>query len=126
MSPMVRSAMAALGFVVLATANVPARAFCIWGFGDCAPANPIVGEYTLVRNPATTLTIASGKITSRTGPVSFSADYTIKSVDGNSVVIEVGPPEPKETVQVQVEKDLIKVRNSDLFAGDWKKRTPGS
>jgi hypothetical protein len=57
--------------------------------------------------------------------VSFSADYTIKSVDGKNVVIEVGPPEPKQTVQVQVDKDLIKVRNSDLFAGDWKKKAPG-
>jgi hypothetical protein len=120
-----RLAMAALGVAVVATAAAPARALCIWGFGDCAPANPIVGEYTLDRNPSTTLTIAPGKITSRTGPVSFSADYTIKSVDGKNVVIEVGPPEPKQTVQVQVEKDHIKVRNTDLFAGDWKKKAPG-
>lgn len=121
---MTRLAIAALGVAAVAMAAAPARAFCIWGFGDCAPANPIVGEYTLDRNPATTLTIAPGKITSRTGPVSFSADYTLKSVDGKNVVIEVGPPAPTQTVQVQVEKDLIKVRNSDLFAGDWKKKAP--
>lgn len=125
MNLMTRSAMAALGVAVVAASSGPARAICIWGFGDCAPANPIVGEYALDRNPSTTLIIAPGKITSRTGPVSFSADYTIKSVDGKNVVIEVGPPEPKQTVQVQVEKDLIRVRNSDLFAGDWKKNAAG-
>jgi hypothetical protein len=124
MKRVTRWAIAAFGLGVVVTSGAPARAFCIWGFGDCGPVNPIVGEYTLDRNPSTTLTIAPGKITSKTGPVSFSADYTIKSVDGKSVVIEVGPPEPKQTVQVQVEKDLIKIRNTDLFAGDWKKAAP--
>src|SRR5512145_2961715 len=115
MNLMTRLAIAALGVAAVTMAAAPARAFCIWGFGDCAPANPIVGEYTLDRNPSTTLTIAPGKITSRTGPVSFSADYTIKSVDGNTIVIEVDTPEPKQNVPVQVEKDLIKVRHTDLF-----------
>jgi len=125
MNRMTRWTMGALGLLALTTSSVPARAFCIWGFGDCGPPNPIVGEYMLERNPATTLTIAPGKITSKTGPVSFSADYTIKSVDGNKVVIEVGPPEPKHTAEVQVEKDLIRIRNTELFPGDWKKAAAG-
>jgi hypothetical protein len=38
------------------------------------------------------------------------------------VTIEVSPPEPiKETLQIQVEKDLIKIRDKDLLTGDWKK-----
>jgi hypothetical protein len=118
-------AMAALGLLAVAASGTPARAFCLWGFGDCGPANPILGEYKLDRNPSTTLTIAPGKITSKSGPVSFSADYTIKSVDGNKVMIEVGPPEPKHTAEVQVEKDLIRIRNTELFPGDWKKAAAG-
>ena len=98
MRPITRLAMAALGVAVVVTAAAPAHAFCLWGFGSCAPANPIVGEYTLARNPSTTLTIAPGNITSRTGPVSFSADYTVKSVDGNNVVIELG--EPRQTAHM--------------------------
>jgi hypothetical protein len=113
--------MAALGLAVLAASGASAGAFCFWGFGNCAPASPIVGEYMLVRNPSTRLTIAPGRITSRTGPVSFSADYTIKSVDGKIVVIEVGPPEPKQTVRIEIEKDLVRVCGTDLFAGDWHK-----
>ena len=30
--------------------------------------------------------------------------------------------EPKETLKIQVEKDLIKIRNHEHFAGDWKKK----
>jgi hypothetical protein len=111
--------------VALAGAG-PARAFCIWGFGtSCEPANPLVGEYTLDRYPATTLTVTPRKITSRTGPVSFSVDYTIKTVDGNNIAIEVGPPEPKKTVQVQLEKDRIKIFDADLFPGNWRKKAAG-
>jgi hypothetical protein len=120
MNWMTRCGLAALGLVVATAGGEPAQAFCIWGFGNCAPPSPIVGEYTLDRNPSTTLTITTGKITSRTGPVSFSADYTVKSVDGKNVSIELA--EPKESVQVQVEADLIKVRNTSLFAGDWRKK----
>ena len=53
--------------------------------------------------------------------MSFGADYVVKLVDGKNLTIEVGPPEPKETVQVQVEETTIEIRNSRLFAGDWKK-----
>src|SRR5262245_50914815 len=124
MNRMTRGGLAALGLVVVtAAACGPAQAFCIWGFGNCPPPNPIVGEYTLDRNPSTTLTVSADKITSRTGPVSFSADYTLKSVDGKAVAIELA--EPKESVQVQVEADVIKIRNTSLFAGDWRKKAPG-
>jgi hypothetical protein len=115
--------LAALGLLVLVASGGPARAFCLWGFGNCPPPNPIVGEYTLDRNPSTTLTITADKITSRTGPVSFSTDYTIKSVDGKTVAIELA--EPKETVRVQVETDRIEVRNTTLFPGDWRKKAAG-
>jgi hypothetical protein len=37
-------------------------------------------------------------------------------------MIEVSPPEPKETLQIQVEKDVIKIRNKSHFAGDCKKK----
>lgn len=120
MNRTIRGGVAALGLGVAMAVGGPAQAFCIWGFGNCAPLNPIVGEYTLDRSPGTTLTVTAGKISSRTGPVSFSADYTIKSADGKTIVIELA--EPKETVQVQVETDLIKIRNTSLFAGDWRKK----
>jgi len=41
---------------------------------------------------------------------------------GKNVTIEVGPPEPKETVQVEVQKDLIRIRSPQHFAGTWRKR----
>jgi hypothetical protein len=84
-----------------------------------------VGEYTLDGNSAATLTVTPGKITSRTGPVSFSVDYTLKSSEGRNVVIEVSPPEPKETLQIEVEKDLIRIRSKHPFAGDWKRKAAG-
>ena len=58
---------------VLTCTDGPAHAFCIWGFGWCETpnANPIAGEYMLVGNPSTTLTITVDKITSKTGPVSL-------------------------------------------------------
>jgi hypothetical protein len=110
--------------VALAANSQPARAFCIWGFGSCKTSSPFVGEYTLDGNSAATLIVTPGKITSRTGPVSFSVDYTVKSSEGRNVVIEVSPPEPKETLQIAVEKDLIRIRSKHPF-GDWKRKAPG-
>ena len=107
---------------VLTASDEPAEAFCIWGFGQCETSNPIAGEYILDGNPSAMLTITRDKITSKTGPVSFTVDYVVKSVEGKNVTIVVSPPEPKETLQVQVEKDLIKFRKNSLFAGDWKKK----
>lgn len=123
MKRMTRGGLTAVGLIAVTAVGGPAQAFCIWGFGSCPPPNPIVGEYTLDRNPSTTLTVTADKITSRTGPVSFSADYTIKSVDGKAVAIELA--EPKESVQVQIETDLIKIRNTTLFPGDWRKKAGG-
>jgi hypothetical protein len=68
------------------------------------------------------LTITPVKMTSKTGPVSFSVDYTVKPVEGKNVTIEVSPPDPKETLQIRVDKDLITIRDNRLFAGDWKKK----
>jgi hypothetical protein len=102
-------------------AGAPAQAWCIWGFGQCAPSNPLLGEYALDGNPIAKLTITADKITSAIGPVSFTADYAVKSLDGKNVMIEVGLPEPKVTLQVQVEKDFIRIGTTHVLAGVWKK-----
>jgi len=123
MNRIARCMMVAITLLVVATAsNDAAQAFCIWGFGKCETSNLIAGEYVLDGNPNATLTITPDRITSKTGPVSFSVDYTVKSTEGKNVTIEVSPPEPKETLQIEVEKDFIKIRNKHLFAGDWKKK----
>src|SRR3977135_534523 len=75
------------------------------------PSSPIAGEYTLDDNPSATLSITADKITSKIGPISFSVDYIVKSVEGKNVTIELTTREPKETLQIQVEKDLIKIRS---------------
>jgi len=116
---------AAVLLAVLAASNERAQAVCLWGFGWCETANPIMGEYVLDGDPSGMLTITADKITSRTGPVSFTVAYTVKSVEDKKVTIEVSPPEPKETIQVLIEKDLIKIRNTQLFPGNWKKKAAG-
>jgi hypothetical protein len=107
--------------VVATAAPEPARAFCLWGFGQCESTSVIAGEYTRDGSPNNALTITSDTITAKTGPVSFSVHYTIKSVEGKNVTIEVTRASTKEIVQLQVEKDLIKVRNDHHLAGDWRK-----
>jgi len=107
--------------LVVLTASAPAQAWCIWGFGQCPPSNPLLGEYALDGNPIAKLTITAEKITSSIGPVSFTADYVVKSVDGKNVTIEVGLPDPKVTLDVQVERDQIRIGTKHLFAGVWKK-----
>lgn len=102
-------------------ASTPAQAWCIWGFGQCAPS--IVGEYALDGNPIARLTITTDKITSTIGPVSFTADYMVKAVDGNRVTVEVGlPPGAKVPLDVQVEKDQIRIGTKHLLAGVWKRQ----
>ena len=54
--------------------------------------------------------------------MSFTVDYSIWSVDGKNVTIEISPPEPKEILQIQVEKGLLKIRGNQHFSGDWKKK----
>jgi hypothetical protein len=103
-------------------AGTPAQAWCIWGFGQCAPS--IVGEYALGGSPLARLTITSDKITSTIGPVSFTADYVVKSFDGNNVTIEVALPDSKVNLDVHVEKDQIRIGTTHLLAGVWK-RQPG-
>ena len=102
----------------------PAYAFCIWGFGQCAkPGHSLSpGDYMQDGDARAVLTITPDKITSKSGPVSFSVDYNIKSVDGKNVTIEISPPEPKEILRIQVEKDLLKIRGNQHFSGDWKKK----
>src|SRR5262245_25720403 len=106
--------------LVALLASTPAQAWCILGFGQCAPS--IVGEYALDGNPIARLTITADKITSSIGPVSFSADYVVKSFDGNRVTIEVVvPPDAKVPVDVQVEKDQIRIGTKNVLGGVWKK-----
>ena len=109
----------ALLLAVLVVASAPAQAWCIWGFGQCAPS--ILGEYALDGSPIAKLTITADKITSAVGPVSFTADYVVKSVEGKNVTIEVGLPEPKVTLDVQVEKDFIRIGTRHVLAGVWRK-----
>jgi hypothetical protein len=109
----------ALLLLVLIASGQPAHAWCIWGFGQCPPS--IVGEYTLDGNTMAKLTITADKITSTLGPVSFTADYVVKSVEGKNVTIEVSLPDPKVTLDVQVDKDFIRIGTKHLFAGVWKK-----
>ena len=90
MNRIARCMMVAITLLVVATAsNDAAQAFCIWGFGKCETSNLIAGEYVLDGNPNATLTITPDRITSKTGPVSFSVDYTVKSTEGKNVTIEV-------------------------------------
>lgn len=110
---------ALLLLLVLVASGQPAQAWCIWGFGQCAPS--IAGEYALDGNPIAKLTITANKITSTLGPVSFTADYVVKSVEGKSVTIEVGLPDPKVTLDVHVEKDFIRIGTKHLLAGVWRK-----
>ena len=117
-----RCVLGASVLLAVLTASAPAQAWCVWGFGQCAPSNPLPGEYALDGNAIARLTITADKITSTLGPVSFTADYVVKSVEGKNVTIEVGVPDPKVTLQVQVEKDLIRIRTQHLFAGDWKRK----
>jgi hypothetical protein len=114
---------ASIAVVLAGSMNEPAHAFCIWGFGQCAPTPVLVpGEYVQSGNASVLLVITADKITSKSGPVSYTVDYTVKSVDGANVTIDISPPEPKETLQIQVEKDVIKIRKQGHFAGDWKRK----
>jgi len=108
--------------VVLIASPERAQAWCIWGFGQCAPS--LVGEYALDGNPIAKLTITPDKITSTVVPVPLTADYVVKSVEGKNVRIEVGLPDPKVTLDVQVEKDFIRIGTKHLIAGVWKKAKP--
>jgi hypothetical protein len=107
--------------VVCIASSQPAHAWCIWGFGQCAPS--ILGEYALEGNPIAKLTITADKITSTLGPVSFTADYVVKSFEGKNVTIEMALPESKVMLDVQVEKDSIRIGTKHLLAGVWKKTT---
>src|SRR6185436_20266884 len=107
--------------VVLIASPERAQAWCIWGFGQCAPS--LVGEYALDGNPIAKLTITPDKITSTIGPVSFTADYVVKSFEGHRVTIEVGlPPDAKVPLDVQVEKDQLRIGTKHVLAGVWKRR----
>src|SRR5262245_56332488 len=101
---------ASVGIIVLAVliASAPAQAWCVWGFGQCTLPNPLPREYTLDGNAIAKLRITADKITSTLGPVSFTADYVVKSVEGKNVTIEVALPAPNVTLDVPVEKDFIR------------------
>jgi hypothetical protein len=120
MSRSVRYACRAALLLAVLIATTPAQAWCIWGFGQCAPS--LVGEYALEGSPIARLIITADKITSAIGPVSFSADYVIKSFDGNNVTIEVRLPDSKVPLNIQVEKDQIRIGTKHVLAGVWKRQ----
>src|SRR5262249_52462670 len=115
-----RRGLAMMFLLAVLIASTPAHAWCILGFGQCAPS--LVGEYALEGSPIARLTITADKITSSIGPVSFGADYVVKSVDGNRVTIEVRLPDTKVPLDVQVEKDQIRIGTKHVLAGVWKKQ----
>ena len=82
--------MSLLSWWVIATVGSErALSFCIWGFGQCEKSSPIAGEYARKDSPRILLSITPDKMTSKSGPVSFSVDYVVKAVDGKTVTIEV-------------------------------------
>jgi hypothetical protein len=116
-----RHGFAATFLLAILLASTPAHAWCVLGFGQCAPS--IVGEYALDGNPVARLTITPDKITSSIGPVSFTVDYVIKAFDGNRVTIEVGlPPDARVPLDVQVERDQIRIGTRHVLAGVWRKQ----
>jgi hypothetical protein len=105
-------------------ATTPAHAWCILGFGQCAPS--IVGEYVLDGDPIARLTITADKFTAAIGPESFTTDYVIKSVDGNHVSIEIDlSPTAKMPLEVRVEKDHIRFDSIHVLVGVWKRQAAG-
>jgi hypothetical protein len=118
-----RYAWPAAVLVAVVIASAPAQAWCIWGFGQCGPA--LAGEYALEGNPIAKLTITADKITSTLGPVAFTADYVVKSVDGKNVTIEVALPDSKVVLDFQVEKDFIRIGTKHVLAGVWRKTGAG-
>ena len=94
------------------------------GLGGCDQIpRSIGGDYTKESNPGVTLNITSNKITVIGGVMAISADYVIKSVEGNKLLIEVSAPQTrKDTAELYVNKSDIWIRHNFLFAGEWKRR----
>lgn len=112
-----------VGLIVLCTlASNRASALCIFGMGSCEAAL-ITGNYVMTDDPNVTLRIESRKITAQGGPMSISADYTIKSVEKDKLLLEVSAPAAgKENMVVFIRKGGILIRESFVFGGNWAKK----
>jgi len=98
-----------------------ASALCVLGMGNCTPG--ISGEYVMVDNPNTKLTIDAGKIAASQGPMTIAADYTVRSVEGNQVVIDVrAPGTPPGSATIVVDDQVLHIKDNFVFNGDWKRR----
>jgi hypothetical protein len=98
------------------------RAACVLGLGNCNGG--ISGNYVGVRGgtPEATLKIDSTTIATSVGPLTISATYTVKSIEGNQVLIEVSfAGEKKHEALLIVDGDTLHANNS-FFNGDWKRK----
>lgn len=99
-----------------------AHALCVLGIGSCETAL-ITGNYVMTGDPNVTLRIDSSKITAQGGPMSISANYVIKSVERDKLLLEVSAPGAgKGEMIVFIKKGEILIRDSFAFGGDWTKR----
>ena len=98
-----------------------ASALCVLGMGNCSPA--ISGEYVMLDNPNTKLTIDASKIAASQGPMKIAADYTVRSVEGNQVVIDVtAPGTPPGSATIVVDDRVLHIKGNFVFDGDWKRK----
>lgn len=107
--------------VLLVSAN-SVEAMCVFGLGSCEKS-VIAGQYRLSENPSVTLKIDSSKITAQGGPMTFSADYVVKSIEGDKATLEVNAPMAgKGVISVLIKKDGISIPGSGVFGGNWNRQ----
>jgi len=98
-----------------------AGALCVLGVGTCNGG--INGEYVMVDKPNTKLTIDASKIAASQGPMTIAADYTVRSVEGNQVLIDVSAPgTPPGSATIVVEDQVLHIKGNFVFNGDWKRK----
>ena len=98
----------------------PTQALCLLGTGDCSQ---ISGIYINTHNPTATLTVTANTISAHQGPITITANYAVKSNDGNQMLLEITAPDsPPGTALLIPEGNILHIRNSFVFAGDWQKK----
>jgi hypothetical protein len=100
------------------------NALCILGMGSCNGGNGgIDGEYVRLNNPNTKLTIDASKIAASQGPMTIAADYTVRSVEGNQILIDVSAPgTPPGSATIIVDGQVLHIKGNFVFNGDWKRK----
>lgn len=96
-------------------------ALCILGMGTCNGG--INGEYVMLNNPNTKLTIDASKIAASQGPMTIAADYTVRSVEGNQILIDVSAAgTPPGSATIIVDDQILHIKGNFVFNGDWKRK----